>query len=92
VGNFKKMTHRQALKAPGPETIYNIALSQLGIQRVKFDEISKIIIQICDYVEDQELSPENMPPSLAAGVIGFVLNKKAYTDISHEKIATESVV
>lgn len=63
-------------------------LSQLGIQRVKYDEVSKIIIQICDFVEDQELSPENMPPSLAAGVIGFVLGKKGYTDISQEKIAT----
>lgn len=62
-------------------------LSQLGIQRNKFDEIVGIIIQICDFVEDNEISPENMPPSLAAGVIGFVLNKKGYTDISHEQVA-----
>lgn len=62
-------------------------LSQLAIQRSIFDELANIITDICDYVEDQELSPENMPPSLAAGVIAFVLSKKGYTDISNEKIA-----
>ncbi len=63
-------------------------LSQLAIQRSRFEEIYQLAITICDFVEDQELSPENMPPSLAAGVMAFVLDRKGYTDISHEKIAT----
>lgn len=62
-------------------------LSQLAIQRNKYDDIAATAVTICDYVEDQELSPENMPPSLAAGVIGFVLERKGYSEITHEQIA-----
>jgi transcription initiation factor TFIIIB Brf1 subunit/transcription initiation factor TFIIB len=62
-------------------------LSQLAIQRSKYDELAAIAVTICDYVEDQELSPENMPPSLAAGVISFVLNRKGYSEIGHEQVA-----
>jgi transcription initiation factor TFIIIB Brf1 subunit/transcription initiation factor TFIIB len=63
-------------------------LSQLPIQRNKYSEIAEVAVAICDYVEDQELSPENMPPSLAAGVIGFVLDRKGYSEITHEQIAS----
>jgi transcription initiation factor TFIIIB Brf1 subunit/transcription initiation factor TFIIB len=63
-------------------------LSQLPIQRNKYSEIAAVAVEICDYVEDQELSPENMPPSLAAGVIGFVLDRKGYAEITHEQIAS----
>jgi transcription initiation factor TFIIIB Brf1 subunit/transcription initiation factor TFIIB len=63
-------------------------LSQLAIQRSKYDELAAITVAICDYVEDQELSPENMPPSLAAGIISFVLDHKGYSEISHEQVAS----
>ncbi len=62
-------------------------LSQLPIQRNKYDEVARAAVVLCDYVEEEELSPENMPPSLAAGVIGFVLDRKGYSEISHEQIA-----
>lgn len=62
-------------------------LSQLPIQRNKYEEVAATAVAICDYVEDQELSPENMPPSLAAGVISFVLERKGYSEITHEQIA-----
>jgi transcription initiation factor TFIIIB Brf1 subunit/transcription initiation factor TFIIB len=63
-------------------------LSQLAIPRAKFEEIVLLAIRICDFVEDNELSPENMPPSLAAGVIGFVLERKGFAEVGHERIAT----
>ena len=63
-------------------------LSQLAIQRSKYDELATIAVEICDFVEDNELSPENMPPSLAAGVISFVLDHKGYAEISHEQVAS----
>jgi transcription initiation factor TFIIIB Brf1 subunit/transcription initiation factor TFIIB len=63
-------------------------LSQLAIQRGKFQTVVESAKAICDFVEDNELSPENMPPSLAAGVIAFVLEKNGYTDISYDKIAS----
>jgi transcription initiation factor TFIIIB Brf1 subunit/transcription initiation factor TFIIB len=63
-------------------------LSQLAIPRAKFEEIVLLAVRICDFVEDNELSPENMPPSLAAGVIAFVLERKNFSEISHERIAS----
>ena len=63
-------------------------LSQLAIQRNRFDEIYQVATKLCDYVEDNELSPENMPPSLAAGIIAFTLDRKGYNDIRHEQIAS----
>jgi transcription initiation factor TFIIIB Brf1 subunit/transcription initiation factor TFIIB len=63
-------------------------LSQLAIPRAKFEEIVSLAVRICDFVEDNELSPENMPPSLAAGVIAFVLERKNFSEIGHEQIAS----
>jgi transcription initiation factor TFIIIB Brf1 subunit/transcription initiation factor TFIIB len=63
-------------------------LSQLGIPRTKFEEISVMATTLCDYIEDNELSPENMPPSLGAGVIGFLLQRRGLTEVSYERIAT----
>jgi len=62
-------------------------LSQLAIPRAKFDEIVHLAGVLCDYVEDNELSPENMPPSLGAGIITFLLQRKGFTDVNHERIA-----
>lgn len=66
----------------------NYPLSQLPISRTKFEDVSQTATALCDYVEDNELSPENMPPSLAAGVITYVLTRKGFTEISHERIAS----
>ena len=63
-------------------------LSQLAIPRNKFEEISEMATTLCDYIEDNELSPENMPPSLGAGVIGFLLQRRGLTDVSYERIAS----
>jgi hypothetical protein len=44
-------------------------------------------VQIADRVEDLDLCPENMPPSLAAGVLALILHSAKVLDISNEAIA-----
>jgi transcription initiation factor TFIIIB Brf1 subunit/transcription initiation factor TFIIB len=64
-------------------------LSCLALQRAEFTQLDKTAKDIADELEDKELCPENMPPSLAAGVIAFVLGKTKHmgSDITTEKIA-----
>jgi hypothetical protein len=49
-------------------------------------------IAVANEVEDKEICPENMPPSLAAGVIAVVLQQPGYTEdpdtVSYERIAS----
>jgi transcription initiation factor TFIIIB Brf1 subunit/transcription initiation factor TFIIB len=63
-------------------------LSLLPISRSVFEELRESACEIATYSEENELSPENMPPSLAAGVISFVLLRKGYTEIAYDKIAS----
>ena len=63
-------------------------LSLLPISRSSFEEIRSTSYTIAEYAEEYELSPENMPPSLAAGVIAYVLGRKGLVEISYEKIAS----
>ena len=63
-------------------------LSKLGIPREKYEETVLCITKLCNFIEENEISPENMPPSLAAGVISYVLAKRNYEQISQTQIAT----
>jgi transcription initiation factor TFIIIB Brf1 subunit/transcription initiation factor TFIIB len=62
-------------------------LSKLPICRKSFDVLRAAAVSIADTVEDLELCPENMPPSLAAGVIGLVIQRAKIADIPVERIA-----
>jgi transcription initiation factor TFIIIB Brf1 subunit/transcription initiation factor TFIIB len=62
-------------------------LSKLPICRKAFDVLRGAAIAAADTVEDLELCPENMPPSLAAGVIALVLGAAGLTDIPNERVA-----
>jgi transcription initiation factor TFIIIB Brf1 subunit/transcription initiation factor TFIIB len=62
-------------------------LSRLPISRTTYQQVYTLAIHIANEVEDSELCPENMPPSLAAGVIAFVLGREKVPDVSHERIA-----
>jgi hypothetical protein len=44
-------------------------------------------MEVADKAETLLVSPENMPPSLAAGTIAFVLQRTGYTEITTERIA-----
>ena len=67
-------------------------LSKLPISRGLFTMIREKAIAVANEVEDKEICPENMPPSLAAGVIAVVLQQPGYTEdpdtVSYERIAS----
>ena len=67
-------------------------LSKLPISRSEFLRIRTAAMELANLVEDKELCPENMPPSLAAGVIAYLLKRGGTTGddtvpISSERIA-----
>jgi transcription initiation factor TFIIIB Brf1 subunit/transcription initiation factor TFIIB len=65
-------------------------LSHLPIQRQEFLRLEAVAKAIADELEDKELCPENMPPSLAAGVIAFLLGRVKHSaegSVTQEKIA-----
>lgn len=65
-------------------------LSKLPISRAAFQEIRERAMALAEFVEQQEICPENMPPSLAAGVLAFVLKRtgeKLIEAPSYERIA-----
>jgi len=63
-------------------------LSKLPISRAHYLEIQELAITIANKAEDSLISPENMPPSLAAGVLAFVLVRKGYSEIPLARIAS----
>lgn len=67
-------------------------LSKLPISRGTFHVIRERAIAIANEVEDKEICPENMPPSLAAGVIAIVLQQPGVLEkadtVSYERIAS----
>ncbi len=63
-------------------------LSKLPIERKHAMNIQFTAIQVANKAEDILVSPENMPPSLAAGVLAFVLHRMGYQDIPISRIAS----
>lgn len=64
-----------------------LPLSRLPIQRAQQEMIADLAGRIADKVETDGLSQENMPPSLAAGCLAFVLKRSEAIDIPLSKIA-----
>lgn len=62
-------------------------LSRLPITRKAFQVLEAAAMELANTVEDLELCPENMPPSLAAGVLALVLQAAGIRDIPHERVA-----
>jgi transcription initiation factor TFIIIB Brf1 subunit/transcription initiation factor TFIIB len=65
-------------------------LSKLPIRRHLFETIRERCIAIANEVEEKEICSENMPPSLAAGVISFVICRTLKKDDS-EMVSTERI-
>ena len=63
-------------------------LSKLPISRSQYPSIQIACVEVADKAESLLVSPENMPPSLAAGTIAFVLQRTGYTEIPLEQIAS----
>lgn len=64
-----------------------LPLSRLPIQRAQQEMIGTLAARIAEKVETDGLSQENMPPSLAAGCLAFVLKRSEAIDIPLSKIA-----
>jgi hypothetical protein len=63
-------------------------LSRLPITRKVYQLLEEVAVKIADRVEDLELCPENMPPSLASGILALVIQTAKLADISMERIAS----
>jgi transcription initiation factor TFIIIB Brf1 subunit/transcription initiation factor TFIIB len=62
-------------------------LSRLPITRKTYQVLQEIAVKLANEIEDMELCPENMPPSLAAGVLALVIQEAKIPDIPNERIA-----
>jgi transcription initiation factor TFIIB len=62
-------------------------LSKLPVARSHYPDIQFTAMEVANKAEEILISPENMPPSLAAGVLAFVLARMNYTEIPLSRIA-----
>lgn len=66
-------------------------LSKLPISRFAFQVLRERAMRLADLVEDLEICSENMPPSLAAGIIAFLIKRDVENcppdTVSYEKVA-----
>ena len=66
-------------------------LSKLPISRNSFLIMKENAIRVANEAERLEICPENMPPSLAAGVIAFVISYMQHPESSSENISVERI-
>jgi transcription initiation factor TFIIIB Brf1 subunit/transcription initiation factor TFIIB len=64
-----------------------VALSKLPISRADYQRLSAEAYELADRVEVDGLSPENTPPSLAAGVVAYVCERWRPGEIALARIA-----
>jgi transcription initiation factor TFIIIB Brf1 subunit/transcription initiation factor TFIIB len=64
-----------------------LPLSKLEVARTDMEMLRASSIKIAEVAESEELSNENMPPSLASAVITYVLHRCGYDKISPSVIA-----
>jgi transcription initiation factor TFIIIB Brf1 subunit/transcription initiation factor TFIIB len=62
-------------------------LSCLPISRRNFQVLEEVAIRLANDVEEIDLCPENMPPSLAAGVLALVIQEAKVPNVPAERIA-----
>jgi len=62
-------------------------MSKLPISRSSIESLRAIAMKVAVAAEDEELSKENMPPSLASAVIAYVLQRCGYEKITTSEIS-----
>jgi transcription initiation factor TFIIB len=87
IGTAKAKTSASSTKAV---EYIALPLSKLPLQRTQAEHLTTLCIRIADQVEELGLGQENMPPSLAAGCIAFVLKRCEVLDIPLTQIAEVS--
>ena len=69
-----------------------VPLSRLPLERVQLEHLMVLCRRVAEQVEELGIGQENMPPSLAAGCVAFVLKRCEGLDISLAQIATVSEI
>lgn len=65
-----------------------VPLSKLPISRAEYNRFVEQAQKLADQAEKEGMSPENTPPSLAAGVVAYVCTKEMKDNIPLARIAT----
>jgi transcription initiation factor TFIIIB Brf1 subunit/transcription initiation factor TFIIB len=86
-GLTKKSTVNTGYGSTKAEDYISLPISRLPIPRMKALEIERIAKDLANLSEKEGYSIENVPPSLAAGCIAFVISKYPDYDISYTDIA-----
>lgn len=76
------------LKTTHAADYISFPLSKLPIQRTDIDMIRATAIKVANAAEADEISKENMPPSLASAVLAFVLMRRGYEKLTPNIIAS----
>lgn len=69
-----------------------LPLSRLPLPRQQMEHLQMLCIRVAEKAEESGLAQENMPPSLAAGCVAFVMKRCESLDISLPKIAEVSEI
>jgi transcription initiation factor TFIIB len=69
-----------------------LPLSRLPIPRQQMEHLHTLCVRIAEKAEESGLAQENMPPSLAAGCVAFVMKRCESMEIPLSKIAEVSEI
>jgi transcription initiation factor TFIIIB Brf1 subunit/transcription initiation factor TFIIB len=69
-----------------------LPLSRLPIPRQQMEHLHTLCVRIAEKAEESGLAQENMPPSLAAGCVAFVIKRCESMEIPLSKIAEVSEI
>jgi transcription initiation factor TFIIB len=69
-----------------------LPLSRLPIPRNQMEHLNMLCRRVAEKAEEAGLSQENMPPSLAAGCVAFIIKRCDILNISISKIAEASEI
>jgi hypothetical protein len=64
-----------------------LPLSRLPLPRLQMEHMTTVCMRLAEKVEELGLGQENMPPSLAAGCVAFVIKRTEGVDISMTQLA-----
>ncbi len=69
------------------EDYIDVPLSKLALPRLQRESIQQACVRVCRAAEEKNISIENIPPSLAAGVIAFIVLRQKDIGITITNIA-----
>ena len=86
-GLTKKSTVNTGYGSTRAEDYISLPISRLPVPRVRAADLERLAKEVANLSEKEGYSIENVPPSLAAGCIAFVLSKYPKYEVTHIDIA-----